>query len=70
MLFVQDMYQTSKVDNTIKFTETSKIISRMWKTIDKNIKKEYNDRAKSMNNVNKPVPKKVKEVKAKPYHTF
>jgi len=54
MLFVQDMYEKKKIDTNQKFTKNSKIISGMWKTIDKNVKKEYNDRALMQNSKGKP----------------
>jgi hypothetical protein len=50
MLFVKDMYQQKNIDTDIKFTNNSKIISQKWKTIDKETKKKYNDKAKDMNN--------------------
>lgn len=63
MLFVQDMYETNKIDTNQKFTVNSKIISGMWKTIDKNVKKGYNDRALMQNSKGKvkKVEKKIEE---------
>jgi len=63
MLFVKDMYQSDQIDSNVKFTKNSKIISQKWKTLDKNLKKEYNDTALSMNSKNKKVktPVKVEE---------
>ena len=65
MLFVQDMYENNKIDVSQKFTKNSKIISGMWKTIDKNVKKGYNDRALMQNSKSKPkqVINKVEEIK-------
>ncbi len=62
MLFVQDMYENNKIDTNQKFTVNSKIISGMWKTIDKNIKKGYTDKALMQNSKGK-VKKVVKKVK-------
>ena len=61
MLFVQDMYNNDEINSDEKFTENSKIISNKWKTLDKNIKKEYNDKALKMNNKNKSPQKEVKK---------
>ncbi len=61
MLFVQDMYENNKIDTNQKFTVNSKIISGMWKTIDKNVKKGYNDTALMQNSKGK-VKKVVKKV--------
>jgi len=63
MLFVQDMYENNKIDTNQKFTVNSKIISGMWKTIDKNVKKGYNDKALMQNSKGKvkKVEKKVEE---------
>ena len=61
MLFVQDMYKNNVLDSTEKFTNNSKIISNKWKTLDKNIKKGYNDKALEMNSKNKK-PKKIEIV--------
>ena len=61
MLFVQDMYENNKIDTNQKFTKNSKIISTMWKTIDKNVKKGYNDKALMQNSKGK-VKKVVKKV--------
>lgn len=60
MLFVKDMYAKEPTKNNEKFTERSKRISKKWKSLDKNIKKQYNDKAISMNNKNKKVKKPVK----------
>lgn len=67
MLFVQDMYEKKMIDTNEKFTKNSKIISQMWKTIDKNLKKEYNDKALMQNSSSKAkqVIKKVEPVEIK-----
>ena len=62
MLFVKDMYSGDKINTNVKFTETSKMISKTWKELEKNLKKEYNDKALAMNNKNKKKPEPVKEV--------
>ena len=65
MLFVQDMYQNNMLDSDEKFTKNSKIISSKWKTLEKNIKKEY--KALAMNNKNKKIKKiEKKEEKKEP----
>ena len=62
MLFVKDMYSSDKIDTNVKFTETSKMISKTWKELEKNLKKEYNDKALAMNNKNKKKKEPVKVI--------
>jgi len=73
MLFVKDMYKQNNIDNDVKFTNNSKIISQKWKALDKDSKKVYNDKAKEMNNsykkdaatVEKPKKQQIKSTKIK-----
>jgi len=64
MLFVKDIYQTNTLNSEEKFSNNSKIISNKWKTLDKNIKQTYINKASTMNNKYKKV-KKVKKVEEK-----
>ena len=62
MLFVQDMYQNKSINSENKFTNNSKIISQKWKTLDKNLKKQYNDTAMSRNTKTKKVVIEIIEI--------
>ena len=61
MLYVQDMNDANN-----EFSNKPKIISKMWKELDKKLKKEYNAKAiklKKKNNSTEPEVEEIKEIK-------
>ena len=65
MLFVKDMYKNNIINNNMLFKNNSKLISQKWKTLDPKIKKEYNDKAKSLNDVFKKPQQTIEKPKKK-----